>query len=56
MAHRSKTWAPSTLNTPFAPVKTNGKYIWRSTDGGKPFDKVVAHLLNNDLIITIACT
>lgn len=34
------------------PSKTNGKYIWRSTDGGTSFTKIVAHLSNNDVTIT----
>lgn len=34
------------------PSKTNGKHIWRSTDGGASFEKVVDHLANDDLIIT----
>ncbi|MCB9740060.1 MAG: dispase autolysis-inducing protein [Deltaproteobacteria bacterium] len=34
------------------PSKTNGKYLWRSTDGGKTFTKVVAHLQPNDVTLT----
>lgn len=34
------------------PSKTNGKYLWRSTDGGGSFSKVVAHLQVNDVTLT----
>ncbi len=34
------------------PSKTNGKYIWRSVDGGKSFTKAIGHLSANDVTIT----
>jgi len=33
------------------PSKTNGKYIWRSTDGGKSFAHAVGHLQAQDVTI-----
>ena len=35
-----------------APSPTNGKYLWRSDDGGKSFHKVVAHLQPIDVTLT----